>query len=408
VFQDPGHPGYAQPRFTAKLIDSATNAYLPCASFEYVADSTLPGFTLSPVSNDVWFKPWSAVFMNLSGYIGRTVYLEFTTADCTRGAHWGYAYVDVNQCDGLIRVQNTCRTPTATVLSGPPGFQTYQWWNADYSVMIGSGQPLTITPAITLNTNIHLEVIPFSGFGCRDTLHGNVSFSSPRAQAGPDKLICTSDSVKIGASPLSGYTYSWSPNYYISSTQVSSPYVNPPTDTSYYLTVTDTLTGCTALDTVHVQVNRVDTSLSLSGPTQFCSGGSVLLQAGNASSYQWLFNHNPINGATQSTYTATQAGTYSVAVQSGASCADTSRSISVQIYPNPRAGFYSNSTQQCRSGNLFQFTDTSFIASGNLQHQWSFGDGNGSTATNPTYSYSQAGTDTVRLIVISNHGCRDT
>jgi gliding motility-associated-like protein len=408
VFQDPGHPTYAQPRFTAKLIDSATNAFLPCASFEYVADSTLPGFTLSTVSNDVWFKPWSAVFMNLSGYIGRTVYLEFTTADCTRGAHWGYAYVDVNQCDGLIRVQNTCRTPTATVLSGPPGFQTYQWWNADYSVLIGTGQPLTITPAITLNSNIHLELIPFSGFGCRDTLHGNVNFATPRAQAGPDKLICTADSIKIGSSPLAGYQYSWSPNYYISSTQVAAPFVNPPIDTSYYLTVTDTLTGCTARDTVHVQVNRVDTTINLSGPTQFCAGGSVLLQAGNASSYQWLFNHNPISGATAATYTATQAGNYSLAVQSGAACRDTSRSIQVQVFPIPHAGFYSNNNQQCLSGNQFQFTDTSFIVSGNLQHQWSFGDGNGSVATNPTYSYNQPGTDTVRLIVISNQGCRDT
>jgi PKD repeat protein len=62
-------------------------------------------------------------------------------------------------------------------------------------------------------------------------------------------------------------------------------------------------------------------------------------------------------------------------------------------------GFFSNA--QCSanftwtaSGNTVQFTNTS---SGTNVNNWSFGDGGNSSATNPTYTYSSAGTYTVCL-----------
>jgi len=100
VFQDPGHTSWTQPRFNAKLLDSATNTYINCASFEYISTSNLPGFSVSPVNGSVIFKPWSSVFYSLRGHGGQTLYLEFTTADCVRRAHWGYAYIDVESICG--------------------------------------------------------------------------------------------------------------------------------------------------------------------------------------------------------------------------------------------------------------------------------------------------------------------
>src|SRR5205814_10180512 len=95
VFQDPGHTAWTQPRFTAKLFDSTTSTYIDCASFEYIATSSLPGFAVSTVDTSVIYKPWASVFISLRGHAGQTLYLEFTTADCVRRGHWGYAYVDV-------------------------------------------------------------------------------------------------------------------------------------------------------------------------------------------------------------------------------------------------------------------------------------------------------------------------
>jgi len=171
VFQDPGHTIWTQPRFNAKLFDSATNAYVSCASFEYISTSGLPGFAVSTVNPMVIYKPWSSVFMSLRGYGGRTLYLEFTTADCVRRGHWGYAYVDVETtCGNPVEVQYDCTPPNITTLVGPPGFQTYNWWNQNYTTLLGTGQSITLNPGPAVNSIIWLEVIPYNNFGCTDTL----------------------------------------------------------------------------------------------------------------------------------------------------------------------------------------------------------------------------------------------
>ena len=171
VFEDPGHTIWTQPRFISRLLDSATNTYIDCASFEYISTSTLPGFQVSTIDTNVMFKPWASVFYSLRGHGGRTLYLEFTTADCVRRGHWGYAYVDVeNTCGSLPQVQYDCTFPNITTLTGPPGFQFYNWWNQNFTTLLGTGQTITLNPGPTVNSVIWLEVIPFNNFGCLDTL----------------------------------------------------------------------------------------------------------------------------------------------------------------------------------------------------------------------------------------------
>ena len=165
VFEDPGHLHHEQPRFIAKLLDVATNTYTPCASYEYISDAALPGFFNSPVDTTVKCKAWSSVFVNLSAYAGKTMRLEFTTADCTRGWHWGYAYVDVGDCNITADVNYTCNPSAANVMA-PAGFQFYNWWNSNYTAILATGQNATITPIPANNSTLHVEVIPFNGFGC--------------------------------------------------------------------------------------------------------------------------------------------------------------------------------------------------------------------------------------------------
>jgi len=127
VFQDPGHLTYQQPRFSAKLLDVQTNTYLPCATYEYISTSTLPGFNSSPIDDTIKYKTWASVYVNLSHYAGKSLILEFTTADCTKGAHWGYAYVDVGDCNITASVQYLCN-PSRALFTAPPGFQYYNWY----------------------------------------------------------------------------------------------------------------------------------------------------------------------------------------------------------------------------------------------------------------------------------------
>ncbi|MGB4935982.1 MAG: PKD-like domain-containing protein [Ferruginibacter sp.] len=176
VFQDPGHTIWTQPRFISRLIDSATNTAIACASFEYISSSGLPGFQISPVNSAVIFKDWASVFYSLRGYGGKTLYLEFTTADCVRRGHWGYAYVDVQStCGSPIEVHYDCTPPNATTLTAPPGFQFYNWWDSNFVNLLGTGQVLNLNPGPAINTIIWLEMIPFSSFGCLDTLLVNIN-----------------------------------------------------------------------------------------------------------------------------------------------------------------------------------------------------------------------------------------
>src|SRR5690606_38751143 len=50
---------------------------------------------------------------------------------------------------------------------------------------------------------------------------------------------------------------------------------------------------------------------------------------------------------------------------------------------------------------------TSNHVSGNT-YKWYFGDGNHSTSQDPTHSYAAAGTYTVKQVITSNKGCKDS
>ncbi|MDP4263879.1 MAG: WG repeat-containing protein, partial [Bacteroidota bacterium] len=253
VFQDPGHLTYEQPRFSAKLLDVATNTYLPCATYEYISTSSLPGFNSSPIDDTVKYKTWASVYVNLSHYAGKSLILEFTTADCTRGLHWGYAYVDVGDCNITASVQYQCN-PNQAVFTAPPGFQYYNWYTNNFGTLLGTGETMTMTSPPAPGTTIHVEVIPYNGFGCSDTLEVPFTVGFPVANAGPDKSLCIGTPTSIGSNTVTGYSYSWAPAYFLSNPHIASPLANPPADTTYIVTVTNNASGCTAQDTVTVHV----------------------------------------------------------------------------------------------------------------------------------------------------------
>jgi uncharacterized protein (TIGR02145 family) len=183
--------------------------------------------------------------------------------------------------------------------------------------------------------------------------------------------------------------------------------VSPTQSTTYYVDVSDGITTCR--DSIRINIADVDTSVVLLDPAQVCSnGGQVRMQAGFASSYQWLRNGTAISGATSRLYTATQSGIYRVALVNATGCVDTSRSITVTLNAQPVVGFNTASTTQCFSGNQFVFTNSSTISSGTLSYLWSFGNGATATQTNPSYSYPAAGTYQVKVVATSSNGCKDS
>jgi len=172
VFQNPlDHDPWEQPRFVSRLIDSATGNAIDCASLEFVATAGIPGFKVSPNDPLVLFKSWSSVIYGLKGYGGQTLYLEFTTADCSLSAHWGYAYVDVHStCGAPVEIHYDCVAPNEMTLTAPPGFQTYNWWNSDFSTLLGTGQQLYMNPGLPIGSMVWVEIVPYNSLGCLDTM----------------------------------------------------------------------------------------------------------------------------------------------------------------------------------------------------------------------------------------------
>jgi len=176
VLENPSHEPDEQPRFTSKILDVATNEYITCASFDIISSSNLPGFEMLDTTVDgrqsqIWFKKWSAVTVKLLGYAGKTIRLEFTTYDCSAGAHFGYAYIDVNyDCGPPIKGNTFCSNQASTVLVSPLGYKEYYWYDAGLTNLLGTGNVLTLDPVPANGTVYKLVIVPFESSGCRDTL----------------------------------------------------------------------------------------------------------------------------------------------------------------------------------------------------------------------------------------------
>lgn len=149
--------------------------------------------------------------------------------------------------------------------------------------------------------------------------------------------------------------------------------------------------------------------ICLNAGTQFNDTTGV--QDGSAVSWDWDFgdgmgadtNQNPM-------YTYGAAGTYNVTltVTSNWGCVDSS-TVPINVIPGPDAAFTANPS----SANIFEnvsFTDQSAPPPPEINSwYWDFGDTLGtSTNQNPSYSYDEAGTYNVMLVVTDTNGCMDT
>jgi gliding motility-associated-like protein len=272
VFEDPSHSQSEQPRFEVKAIDSATGQVLACADFLYIASSSLPGFSNANVGTDVKFKDWTASSLDLSGNAGKTVFLDFSSGDCSLGGHFGYGYVDVS-C-GLFQIaSNTC-TPSANMtFTAPPGFQTYMWYDSTFTTSLGNTQSITI-PSPANPTKCYVILTPFTGFGCPDTLEGILAVSNFSVSiTSPAQNICKGSTVSLQSTAtginLNTLNYSWTPAVGVSCPTCPVTNAAPQISTSYTLSITD-IYNC--VQTTVANINVGDVYINQPINKNICSG----------------------------------------------------------------------------------------------------------------------------------------
>lgn len=334
VIQDPGHRVFEQPRMEVEILNLTDQERVDCSSFSFVADNSLPGFQISsnPQGNTpVLYKDWSSRTIILDGLQGKRIRFFVKTADCTYEAHFGYAYVDVKaDCASSLPGSRFCPSDTAIRIEAPFGFREYTWYNASFTRVLGTDSVLWMSPPPPSGTLVAVELIPYPGYGCPDTLFQQLDTLFSDADAGPDRMSCNRVPVQIGTPALSGLVYRWFPAQGLSDAAAAQPFAQPDVITWYRIEASSPEGGCLTRDTVRVEPRVLDDRLSQTGRSVFCLDDpqSAVLQVAPADSIIWEKDGGVVASGTSVRYAVRASGEYR-AVLYDRYCADPVRTRSV-------------------------------------------------------------------------------
>jgi gliding motility-associated-like protein len=193
----------------------------------------------------------------------------------------------------------------------------------------------------------------------------------------------------------------------------TSTYVNPGT---YTITLTATNASGSTTKTSTITVNQAPVAKFTATDTSGCTPHTVTFTdqstsaSGSIIQWEWNFGDGATSNIQNPTHVYTNSGTYNVFLKVTASTGCT-QTLFKQQYIRAGAGaqadFIANVPNYCQVPVTVNFTNTSQTGTGST-YTWNFGDGNTSTASNPTHTYNAAGSFTISLTVQGIDGCNST
>lgn len=176
------------------------------------------------------------------------------------------------------------------------GGTTYSWSPATGLSAVNVPNPtVNITTSQTYRVRIS-DATSLCAF--EDSVRVNV-FNPSSVNAGADTSICLGESLILGGNPTStgNARYLWTPNVNLNSDTLSNPVFSPGNDGVFTFRVDATLNfGCTASDSIVVQVNPLPVVQALANRLLICEKDTTQLRAQGALSYLW----NPIHSLSDS------------------------------------------------------------------------------------------------------------
>ena len=173
--------------------------------------------------------------------------------------------------------------------------------------------------------------------------------------------LCVGGSLSLGNNVPLGVTYAWTgPNGFAST--LSNPTIATTTmldSGRYYLTITNTTTGCKNTNNANIIVSAYPNATILNTTLSYCEGSSLVLNANTGANltYQWYNGTNAIFNAINTNYTVTQPGTYAVIVKNQYNCSTTSAPKTVIQIPLPVAVITAvNTNTICEGDTAFMST----------------------------------------------------
>ncbi len=243
----------------------------------------------------------------------------------------------------------------------------------------------------TVNASGNYNVTVTSSNGCTDSASILITGEgAPLAgitnNTGTTVLSC--NTLEINLTATGGVSYVWDD---------SSTDANRIVNTSGTYTVTVTgISGCTASVSIVItgDTSAISASITPNGPTTFCFGDYVTLDAGDFSSYQWNIT---AGNATTPTVIATTGGLYAVTVTNVSGCT-ASASIIITVEESPNGSLSGNMSGVCEEDNI------NITAAGGVFYEWEGPGGyssigailnrnNATTAMTGTYSVAITGSN---------------
>ena len=280
------------------------------------------------------------------------------------------------------------------------GATTYTWQPGSLT-----GDSVHVCPS---STTIY-TVIGSTGGACDGTANITITVTpTPQvnAQAQPP-IICVGQNTSLIGTGANSYT--WEPG------TLSGPIVTVSPSATITYTVTGSVNGCTATDTVTVQVFPMPDIEFTADVFRGCEDLMVHfsdLTSYPISAWEWVFGDGDSAWVQNPAHLYTEAGVYDVTLTItatvGCVVSETWEDM-IEVYPKPEAMFSVQPEIASELEPTIWFFDQSI---GEFTRTWNFGEPssqyNTSSLPNPSHTYSDTGRYLITLIAISNHGCRDT
>jgi PKD-like domain/Secretion system C-terminal sorting domain len=215
---------------------------------------------------------------------------------------------------------------------------------------------------------------------------------TPTISASGPTTFCAGGSVMLTSSSATG-------NFWSNGATTQSITVNTAGTYSVYVNNAGVNSASSLGTTVTVNPLPATPTITASGPTTFCAGGSVTLTSSSATGNVWS------NGATTQSITVTTGGTYTVLVTIGGCSSSSSAGTIVTVNPLPAASASSNSPVCI--GSTLQLTGTgvgTYLWTNEVYSIFPFV----STAQNPSIPNASTLNDTYYFTVTDGNGCSRT
>ncbi len=375
--------------------DDCAGAQMICNFNGYCGNTLVYNATTAP--NGYNINTWAGLTTAFWPSINNNSFMKFVASSSTISFDvWVYnSSLNFGIQIGVLEIP-TCGngTVTANYING----QMLPTGTTDYHSINVSG----LTPGSTY----YIMVDGYAGDVCDYTigLPPNSGFSAITSVSPLNETICLGSSVDLSAFGGNG-TYSWTSATIadLSATTGNLVTATPTSIGTKTYTVNSSVSNpsCPPINTADAVITVVNSPNVTLLDSVICGAQTIVLKptvSPTGGSYLWSDNSTDDSLVVTPNTTTTYDLTYNVT-----GCSPTNVSSTITVYNNPIVDFSPNSTSICNDSPV---TITNFTTDATT-YEWSTNDGLTSSSTNPSFTFTNTGLKTIKLVA-SNPACKDS